>query len=108
MLFCFILDHCFLFISEILSSLNRKVINNLYEEYVLGVGDFDERIFLGEDAQDEIGTPGGQNASDLSEQMAKRCLKQHFDEVRGGVCSTLSGIESCMSWTSGMILKFYE
>ena len=57
------------------------MINNLYEEYVLGVGDFDERIFLGDDAHEEIGTPGGQSTSDLSEQMAKRSLKQQFDEV---------------------------
>lgn len=63
---------------------NVKTINNLYEEYVLGVGDFDERIFLGEDAQEEIGTPGGQKnpASDLSDQMAKRSVKQHFDETK--------------------------
>ncbi|GFN79274.1 retinoblastoma-like protein 1 [Plakobranchus ocellatus] len=61
---------------------NVKMINNLYEEYVLSVGDFDERIFLGEDAHEEIGTPGGQNTSDLTEQMAKRSLKQHFDETK--------------------------
>ncbi|KAK3785165.1 hypothetical protein RRG08_021963 [Elysia crispata] len=61
---------------------NVKMINNLYEEYVLGVGDFDERIFLGDDAHEEIGTPGGQSTSDLSEQMAKRSLKQQFDETK--------------------------
>jgi hypothetical protein len=36
-----------------------------YEAYVLSIGEYDERVFLGEDAPDEIGTPAkvlqGQN-----------------------------------------------
>ncbi|XP_070814956.1 retinoblastoma-like protein 1 [Chaetodon trifascialis] len=36
---------------------NNKAVNREYEEYVLTVGDFDERVFLGADADEEIGTP---------------------------------------------------
>ncbi|XP_069808829.1 retinoblastoma-like protein 1 isoform X2 [Dendropsophus ebraccatus] len=36
---------------------NNKALNKEYEEYVLTVGDFDERVFLGDDADEEIGTP---------------------------------------------------
>ncbi|XP_068598197.1 retinoblastoma-like protein 1 [Brachionichthys hirsutus] len=36
---------------------NNKAMNREYEEYVLTVGDFDERVFLGADADEEIGTP---------------------------------------------------
>ncbi|KAK7498153.1 hypothetical protein BaRGS_00010741 [Batillaria attramentaria] len=62
---------------------NVKAINSAYEEYVLSVGDFDERIFLGEDAEEEIGTPGGKTGAELSEQMQfKRSLKQHVEETR--------------------------
>uniref|UniRef100_A0A670JTT2 RB transcriptional corepressor like 1 n=1 Tax=Podarcis muralis TaxID=64176 RepID=A0A670JTT2_PODMU len=35
----------------------NKALNKEYEEYVLTEGDFDERVFLGEDAEEEIGTP---------------------------------------------------
>ncbi|KAL8603054.1 hypothetical protein ACOMHN_015619 [Nucella lapillus] len=61
---------------------NVKTINNAYEVYVLSVGDFDERIFLGEDAEEEIGTPGGQRVASLSDEMHRRSLKQHVEETR--------------------------
>lgn len=35
---------------------NLRALDTAYEEYIIVVGDFDERIFLNEDATDEIGT----------------------------------------------------
>ncbi|KAL0106590.1 hypothetical protein PUN28_016348 [Cardiocondyla obscurior] len=36
---------------------NHKAINRSYEQRMLSVGDFDERIFLGHDANENIGSP---------------------------------------------------
>lgn len=60
-----------------------KAVNREYEEFVLTVGDFDERVFLGEDADEEIGTPrktvpgamGGPGS-------AQKQLQQHMEKVR--------------------------
>ena len=35
---------------------HSKAVNKAYEEYVLAAGNLDERIFLGEDAEEEVGT----------------------------------------------------
>ena len=42
---------------------NLKTLENLYHEFVLTRGDFDERIFLNNQADEQIGTPvkGGAN-----------------------------------------------
>ncbi|NXU66283.1 RBL1 protein, partial [Horornis vulcanius] len=71
---------------------NSKALNKEYEEYVLTVGDFDERVFLGAEAEEEIGTqkfsayvPGEKTAA----RACMEChLQQHFEKKRSFAPST--------------------
>lgn len=82
---------CFLDLSSFTD--NNKAVNKEYEEYVLTVGDFDERIFLGADADEEIGTPrkftGDTPIGKLMAQANVECnLQQHFEKKRSFAPST--------------------
>ncbi|XP_038662651.1 retinoblastoma-like protein 2 [Scyliorhinus canicula] len=64
-----------------------KAINKAYDEYVLTVGNIDERIFLGDDADEEIGTPNRflsnmSNAETAERMQVEHNLQQHFDNSR--------------------------
>lgn len=49
---------------------NLKSLNNLYETYVLSVGEFDERIFLGEHANEQIGIRNKVSGDEISQVIA--------------------------------------
>ncbi|MGH0138793.1 UNVERIFIED_CONTAM: hypothetical protein FKN15_001755 [Acipenser sinensis] len=63
-----------------------KALNRAYEEYVLSVGSLDERIFLGEEANEEIGTPSTYRHSALDMDptergQGRRGLQPHLNKA---------------------------
>ncbi|XP_077191359.1 retinoblastoma-like protein 1 isoform X2 [Paroedura picta] len=71
---------------------NNKALNKEYEEYVLTVGDFDERVFLGADAEEEIGTPQklytDMTGGKITRVHMECHLQQHFEKERSFAPST--------------------
>ena len=70
---------------------NQKSINKEYETFVLSIGDFDERIFLYDTAQTEIGTSSNDqtDTNNLSQQLNQ--IKNHIEEKRSlAPCTPLS------------------
>uniref|UniRef100_A0A8C2M2P8 RB transcriptional corepressor like 2 n=1 Tax=Cricetulus griseus TaxID=10029 RepID=A0A8C2M2P8_CRIGR len=75
-----------------------KAVNKAYEEYVLAAGNLDERIFLGEDAEEEVGTLSRcLNAASSTESaertQVKDILQQHLDKSKAlRICTPLTGV----------------
>lgn len=65
---------------------HSKAVNKAYEEYVLAAGNLDERIFLGEDAEEEVGTlsrclNAASGTESTERTQVKDILQQHLDKV---------------------------
>ncbi|NP_001268929.1 retinoblastoma-like protein 2 isoform 2 [Mus musculus] len=75
-----------------------KAVNKAYEEYVLAAGNLDERVFLGEDAEEEVGTLSRCLSAASGTESAERTqmrdiLQQHLDKSKAlRVCTPLTGV----------------
>ena len=73
---------------------NVKSIRKEYESYVLSIGEYDERVFLGNDAEEDIGTPanaGGGNSSKPSTPISTEGLNKQIAQARLIPVTPLSG-----------------
>ncbi|XP_076823739.1 retinoblastoma-like protein 1 [Clavelina lepadiformis] len=59
---------------------NSKTVNKLYEEFVLTEGDFDERVFLCDDVDRELGTPIKCPPAESRMEQLKREVNEHLAE----------------------------
>jgi len=83
-------------LDQALFDTNTKNIRRDYETYVLSIGEYDERVFLGEEAPQEIGTPTKLVTNDLelgeNIRVARRNLQTQFDNGSTLIpCTPLSG-----------------
>lgn len=58
-----------------------KAINKAYEEYVLTEGDFDERVFLCDDADVKLGTPIKRQLQESRKEQNKKDVLDHLAAV---------------------------
>ena len=76
---------------------NCKALRKDYETYVLSIGEYDERVFLGDEAPLEIGTPSDTYTSGEGElglkisEVRRRNLASQFDGPQLVPCTPLSG-----------------
>lgn len=81
----------------------RTSLNRAYEEHVLSSGALDERIFLGEGAREDIGTPGlylcegtenqDRSASILHKSLTVRQLHLNYTNAHTCLCTETSFFE---------------
>ncbi|XP_051051067.1 retinoblastoma-like protein 2 isoform X3 [Phodopus roborovskii] len=75
-----------------------KAVNKAYEEYVLAAGNLDERIFLGDDAEEEVGTlsrclNAASGTESAERTQVKDILQQHLDKSKAlRICTPLTGV----------------
>ena len=91
---CRNVDQLIGFVDQTTFEYNQKSITKEYETFVLSIGDFDERIFLYDNSQIEIGTKTNSNdqtaeTNHLAQQLNQ--IKNHIEERRSlAPCTPLS------------------